>query len=84
MAHVFVPNRHEVKWPPKMLFIYETHIKRGNMNSWCLRVYYTTTVCVSELNVLLVYTACSKYKYNASEADCSAFSLSLSLSLSML
>ncbi len=36
MAHVFVPNRHEVnevKWPPKMLFIYEMHIKRGHMNS---------------------------------------------------
>ncbi len=50
----------------------------------------TTTVCVSELNVLLVYPACSKYKYYASEADWrevslsqSKFSLSLSLSLSL-
>ncbi len=30
----------------------------------------TTTVCVSELNMLLVYPACSKLKYYASEADC--------------
>ncbi len=29
----------------------------------------TSTVCVSELNVLLVYPACSKWKYYASEAD---------------
>ncbi len=51
----------------------------------------TTTVCVSELNVLLVYPACSKWKYYASEADCctSAKSLfpsahtHLSLSLSL-
>ncbi len=53
----------------------------------------TTTVCVSELNVLLVYPACSKLKY-ASEADCrtsvrSLFPsartpLSLSLSLRLL
>ncbi len=60
-------------------------------------VFITTkTVCMSELNVLLVYPACSKYKYNASEADCrtsvrSLFSsgrahtsLSLSLSASAL
>ncbi len=38
----------------------------------------TTTVCVSELNVLLVYPACSKYKYNASEDDCHASARSLS------
>ncbi len=29
----------------------------------------TTTVCMSKLNVLLVYPACSKLKYYASEAD---------------
>ncbi len=51
---------------------------------------------MSKLNVLLVYPACSKYTYNASEADCRAsarslfpsartpLSLSLSLSLSAL
>ncbi len=55
-----------------------------------------TTVCVSELNVLLVYPGCSKWKYYASEADCRAsarslfpaahtpLSLSHSLSLRML
>ncbi len=54
----------------------------------------TTTVCVSELNVLLVYPACSKFKYYAPDADCRAsarslfpsartpLSLSVSLSLS--
>ncbi len=35
----------------------------------------TTTVCVSELNVLLVYLACSKLKYYASDVDCRARSL---------
>ncbi len=50
----------------------------------------TTTICLSELNVLLVYPACSKYKYNASEVDCHASEMSLSqrahtaLSLSVL
>ncbi len=29
----------------------------------------TTTICVSELNMLLVYPACSKLKYYASETD---------------
>ncbi len=38
----------------------------------------TTTVCVSELNMLLVYPACSKYKYYASEADCRTSARSLS------
>ncbi len=40
----------------------------------------TTTVCVSELNVLLVYPACSKLKYDVSEdADCRASARSLFL-----
>ncbi len=77
--------------PPKILFIYDMRIKQERL---LLMVFITTTtVCVSELNVLLVYPACSKLKY-ASEADCrtsvrSLFPsartpLSLSLSLRLL
>ncbi len=66
--------------PPKMLFIYEMRIKRGHANGFCLSCLLprvTTTVCVSELNVLLVYPGCSKWKYYASEADCRASARSL-------
>ncbi len=38
----------------------------------------TTTVCMSELNMLLVYPSCSKFKYYASEdADCRVSTKSL-------
>ncbi len=71
-------------------------IKRGHAKGcglWCL---FPRQPSVSELNVLLVYPACSKLKYYASEADCRAsarslfpsartpLSLSLSLSASAL
>ncbi len=45
--------------------------KIAEIGEWLLLVFITTTtVCVSELNMVLVYPTCSKYKYNASEADC--------------
>ncbi len=64
------------------------------MVAYYKRVFITTTtICVSELNVLLVYPACSKLKYCAFEADCHTSarylfpiertSLSLSISLSL-
>ncbi len=59
--------------PSKMLFIYEMPIKWGRL--WFMVFITTTTVCMSELNVLLVYPACSKWKYCATEADCRVRSL---------
>ncbi len=56
--------------PPKMLFIYTRCALTADTQT-------TTTICVSELYVLLVYPACSKLKYNASEADCRARARSL-------
>ncbi len=64
--------------PPKILFIYEIRIKRGHTNGCCLRCLLPRQPsCVSELNMLLVYPACSKYEYNASEADCRSSARSL-------
>ena len=52
-------------------------IKRGHANGCCLRCLCTTIVCASELNVLLVYPACSKIKFYASKADCRTSARSL-------
>ncbi len=46
--------------PPKMLFIYEMRIKRGQANGCGLMCLLPRQPSVSELNVLLVYPACSK------------------------
>ncbi len=51
------------------------------MRTVAVYVFITmTTVCMFELNMLLVYPACSKLKYYASEdADCRESARSLSL-----
>ncbi len=67
-----------------MLFIYEMRIKHRHTRMLLFKVFITTTaVCVSKLNVLLVYPACGTYKYNASEADCCASAMSLFCSVSL-
>ncbi len=87
-----LPRAPKSQGPPKMLFIYEMRMKCGHENG----VYYHDNRLRLRVEVLLVYPACSKYKYYASEADCrtsarslfpsarTPLSLSLSLSASAL
>ncbi len=76
--------------------LFKDAIKRTHGRLLFMVFITTTTVCVSELNVLLVYPVCSKLKYYGFEADCrtsarspfpstrTPLSLSLSLSVRLL